>query len=227
MPWLAARALAPGSGRTLNPITMALAAAARSTSASEIGPTPSATKRSRTKGSANLSRAARSASSDPWLSALTTRSRSRTPSPDCLLSSARLTRLASALPERNANRRSSARARAPRSDSPPQQAIPGSRDFRKPGHQGRQPGGYLLGALAPVIKEGPDPPRYRPDHKVVLNPQRALLDQHARHRALALLQVGVDHRGLARAVWIGPRFAQVADQQDHLQEVVDAGAGLG
>ena len=57
--------------------------------------------------------------------------------------------------------------------------------------------------------------------------QGAVLNQQGGHRAAALLQPGLDDRALGGAVGVGLQLAHLGGQHHHLQQVVDAVAGLG
>ena len=57
--------------------------------------------------------------------------------------------------------------------------------------------------------------------------QRAALDQHGDHRPAAGVELGLDHGARAGRVGVGPQLLQLGDQQDHVEQVVEALVGLG
>ena len=63
------------------------------------------------------------------------------------------------------------------------------------------------------------------DHVALV--QGAVLDQQGGHGAAALVQPGLDDSAVGGAVGVGLQLPHLGGQDDHLQQVVDAHAGLG
>src|SRR5215212_94205 len=90
---------------------------------------------------------------------------------------------------------------------------------------GRDGGGCLLAVL---VEHGPDPPEGGAGGDRVPDVQGAPADQDGRHRAAALVQVGLDDRALSAPVGVGLEVQlDVGDQQDGLDQGVQALLGLG
>src|SRR5215216_394345 len=90
---------------------------------------------------------------------------------------------------------------------------------------GRDGGGDLLAVL---VEHGPDPPEGGAGGHRVSDVQGAPADQDGRHRAAALVQMGLDDRALGAPVRVGLEVQlHVGDQQDGLDQGVEALVGLG
>src|SRR5829696_6952724 len=90
---------------------------------------------------------------------------------------------------------------------------------------GRDGGGDLLAVL---VEHGPDPPEGGAGGHRVPDVQGAPADQDGRHRAAALVQMGLDDRALGAPVRVGLEVQlHVGDQQDGLDQGVEALLGLG
>ena len=57
--------------------------------------------------------------------------------------------------------------------------------------------------------------------------ERAVLDEQRGDRAAGLVEAGLDDAALACAVGVGLQLLHLGGQDDRLQQVVDAHAGLG
>ena len=55
----------------------------------------------------------------------------------------------------------------------------------------------------------------------------AALNQHAGDRAATRVELGLDHGPGGRGVGVGAELLEIGDQQDHLEQVVEAVLGLG
>src|SRR5215211_7307917 len=85
-----------------------------------------------------------------------------------------------------------------------------------------------LDLLAVLVEHGPDPPEGGPGGDRVPDVEGSPADQDGRHRAAALVQVGLDDRALSAPVGIGLEVQlDVGDQQDGLDQGVEALLGLG
>src|SRR5215217_7498714 len=85
-----------------------------------------------------------------------------------------------------------------------------------------------LDLLAVLVEHGPDPPEGGAGGDRVPDVQGAPADQDGRHRAAALVQVGLDDRALGAPVGVGLEVQlDVGDQQDGLDQGVEALLGLG
>src|SRR5512133_1755069 len=90
---------------------------------------------------------------------------------------------------------------------------------------GRGGGGDLLAVL---VEHGPDPPEGGAGGHRVPDVQGAPAHEDRRHRAAALVQVGLDDRALGAPVRVGLEVQlHVGDQQDGLDQGVEALLGLG
>src|SRR4029450_11867802 len=93
------------------------------------------------------------------------------------------------------------------------------------GRLGRGGGGDLLAVL---VEHGPDPPEGGAGGHYVPDVQGAPAHEDGRHRAAALVQVGLDDRALGAPVRVGLEVQlHVGDQQDGLDQGVEALLGLG
>jgi hypothetical protein len=63
--------------------------------------------------------------------------------------------------------------------------------------------------------------------EVVADAQRAVLHEHRRHRALARIELRLDHRARWRAVGVGLEVQDLGLQEDLLEQLVDVRALLG
>src|SRR5215211_4481313 len=85
-----------------------------------------------------------------------------------------------------------------------------------------------LDLLAVLVEHGPDPPEGGAGGDRVPDVQGAPADQDGRHRAAALVQVGLDDRALGAPVGVGLEVQlHVGDQQDGLDQGVEVLLGLG
>ena len=73
----------------------------------------------------------------------------------------------------------------------------------------------------------PDPAPLRAGDQRVADPERAALDQDGDDRAAAGVELGLDHGARAGRVGVGPELLELGDQQDHVEQVVEALVGLG
>ena len=81
-------------------------------------------------------------------------------------------------------------------------------------------------ALAHVVLEGADAAERLADDDDVADLERAGLDQRGRDRAAALVELRLDDRADGRALRVGLELLEVGDEQDHLDELVEAQARL-
>ena len=207
-------------------------ALARLTSLSVIAPTPRWMTLSWTSsGISILNSASSRASTEPEPSPLSTRV-SEVFSPS--LSS--WTRSSSVRPRRElakvaARRRAcrcSAICRTVRSSSAARNVSPAAGHRRQTQDEHRT-GRTRLGHLVAVLVEhGADATVRAARHDRVAGPQRALLDQDGRHRTATLVEVGFHRDTLGRPVdRSGELQRRVGGQEDGLEQLVDADAGLG
>ena len=85
-------------------------------------------------------------------------------------------------------------------------------------------GPRLLDVLALVVDEGPHPAPRRAGHDRVADPEGAALDEHGGHRAAADVEVGLEHDAAGPALGVGDELLDVGDEQELLEQVVDAEA---
>ncbi len=79
-----------------------------------------------------------------------------------------------------------------------------------------------------VVEHRPDAAEGLATDDRLADPQGAALNQHGRHGAAALVEVGFDRQALGVHVGVGAEVElRVGRQQDRLEQVVDAGALLG
>ena len=64
-------------------------------------------------------------------------------------------------------------------------------------------------------------PTTGPGDDVVADAQRAVLDQHGRHRTAAAIELGFEHRADRAALRVGLVLADFGDEQDHLEQHVE------
>ena len=84
-----------------------------------------------------------------------------------------------------------------------------------------------LDPLALVVGHGADATIGRAGHDGVAHPQGAVLHQHRGHGAAALVQPGFDDDAAGLAVGVGLVILHLGHQQDHLQQLIHAFAGMG
>ena len=80
----------------------------------------------------------------------------------------------------------------------------------------------LLDVLAAVVDHGADLAVRRAADDGVADAQRAVLDEDRRDRAAALVELGLDDDAARIAVRVGLELLDFGDEQDHLEEVIDA-----
>ena len=80
----------------------------------------------------------------------------------------------------------------------------------------------LLDALAAVVLERADATERLADDDDVADLERAGLDERGRDRAAALVHLRLDDRADRRAIGVGLELLQVGDEQDHLDQLVEA-----
>ena len=80
----------------------------------------------------------------------------------------------------------------------------------------------LLDVLAAVVDHGADLAVRRAADDRVADAQRAVLDEDRRDRAAALVELGLDDDAARIAVRVGLELLDFGDEQDHLEEVIDA-----
>ena len=73
----------------------------------------------------------------------------------------------------------------------------------------------------------PDAAPLRTGDEGVADLERAALDQDADDRAAAGVELGLDHGARGRRVGVGAELLELGDQQDHVEQVVEALVGLG
>ena len=81
--------------------------------------------------------------------------------------------------------------------------------------------------LALVVLEGADAAERLADDDDVADLERAGLDERGRDRAAALVELGLDDRADGGALRVGLELLEVGDEQDHLDQLVEADPGLG
>ena len=103
----------------------------------------------------------------------------------------------------------------------------GGRGLAEAGDLHGHAGARLGDALALVVDHGTDAAHggARDDNVALM--QGAVLDQQGGHGAAALVQTGLDDGALCGAVGVGLQLAHLGGKSQHLQQVVDAHAGLG
>ena len=172
-----------------------------------------------------------SASSEPATSALRTMSSSlMSPSWAREKTSSRLTlrawrRARASVLSRLA--RSWASWRARRSFSTAWTNSPASQTPSKPSTSTGIPGPALLDAVAGEVVHRPDPAPLRAGDQRVADLERAALDEDADDRAAAGVELGLDHGARGGRVGVGAELLELGDEQDHVEQVVEAFVGLG
>ena len=94
-------------------------------------------------------------------------------------------------------------------------------------HLDRHPRPGALHPLAGEVVHRPHPAPLRPGDQRVADAERAALDQDRDHRAAAGIELGLDHRARGGSVGVGAELLQLGDEQDHLEQFVEAFVGLG
>ena len=197
------------------------------TSESVSAPTPLRTMLTRTSSVVSLASASLSASTEPATSALTTRLRSCVPP-----SPSNSSRVRREPPWASSCRRSFssacwARSRAMRSWSTTSKRVPASGTPERPRISTGVAGSGLLDALARVVEHRPHPAVGRAREYGIALLQRTAAEEQRRHGAAAGVAFALDHVPARRCVRIRLEVLQLGDDQDVLQQLVDALAGLG
>ena len=122
--------------------------------------------------------------------------------------------------------RSWASWRARRSFSTDLDELAGLADAVEAEHLDRHPGPGRLDAVADEVVHRPHPAPLRAGDERVADLQGAALDQDADHRAAAGVELGLDHGARGRRVGVGAELLELGDQQDHVEQVVEALVGL-
>ncbi len=85
----------------------------------------------------------------------------------------------------------------------------------------------LLDALAAVVLQRADAPEGLADHDDVADLEGAGLDERGGHRAPVLVQLRLDDRADGVAVRVRLELLEVRDEQDHLDQLIEADPALG
>ncbi len=85
----------------------------------------------------------------------------------------------------------------------------------------------LLNGLAAIVKHCSNFAVHRADDEHIADAQGSVLYQHGSHRSSALIHAGFENGAAARSVGIGLEFAQIADEQNHLEQARQIFLGLG
>ena len=105
--------------------------------------------------------------------------------------------------------------------------LAGLADAVEAEHLDRHPGPGLLDALAGEVVHRPHPAPLRAGDEGVADLQRAALDEDRDDGAAAGVELGLDHRARGGGVGVGAQLLQLGDEQDHVEQVVEALVGLG
>ena len=105
--------------------------------------------------------------------------------------------------------------------------LAGVADAVEAEHLDRHPRAGLLDPLAGEVVHRPHPAPLRTGDERVADPQRAALDQDGDDRAAAGVELGLDHGAGGRGVGVRAQLLQLGDEQDHVEQVVEAFVGLG
>ena len=104
------------------------------------------------------------------------------------------------------------------------QLVARERDVVEPEHLDRGGRAGLLHLLTVLVEHGADlAPRTAGDDRVA-DAEGAPLDQRGDHRAAALVEVGLEHEGTRRRLRVGRELLDLGDEQDRLEQLVDADA---
>ena len=79
----------------------------------------------------------------------------------------------------------------------------------------------VLDGAAAIVKHRANFAEHRAADEEVAGVQRAVLHEDGGHRAAALVHARFQHRAGCRRIGIGLQFAQIRDQQNHFQQLVD------
>ena len=85
----------------------------------------------------------------------------------------------------------------------------------------------LLDLLAVVVDERPDPTEGGAGHQRIADAERAALDEDGGHRATTDVEVRLEHGAGGPTLGVGPEVLDLGDQQEAVEQVVDAVAGEG
>ena len=107
------------------------------------------------------------------------------------------------------------------------QDVAGLRDLGQAEDHDRTGRTGLLDPLAAVVLERADATERLADDDDVADVERAGLDEGGRDGAAALVHLRLDDRADRRAIRVGLELLEVRDEQDHLDELVEALAALG
>ena len=105
--------------------------------------------------------------------------------------------------------------------------VAGDGDVVQAGHHHRHAGTGLLHPLAGVGDQGAHRAVDRPRHHLVAHPQGAVLDQDGGDGTAAALEPRIDDGAHRRSRGVGLGLLDIADQEDDVEQVVDALSGPG
>src|SRR5207302_1761832 len=77
--------------------------------------------------------------------------------------------------------------------------------------------------IAAIVDQTAHAAPYGTGHQNVTDLERALLNQHGRHRAAARIELGFDHDAIGSAVGVGLELQHLGLQEDCLLELVEIG----
>ena len=213
-------------------MTVAFETAARLTSDSVIPPTARCTNDRRTSSCSwsSLRSASVSASSEPCTSALSTRLSVAT-SPRCTIAKMSSRRAPPArligcfrLAARRRWARASATVRAVFSSGATRSSSPASGTSSRPSTSTGTDGPASGDLLAVLVEHRAHlAPRAAGDDRVA-DAQRAALDERGDDRAAALVEVRLEHERTRRRLRVGDELLDLGDEQDRLEQLVDADA---
>ena len=104
------------------------------------------------------------------------------------------------------------------------EAVAGLGDVGQAEHLDRRGRTGLLDLLALVVDERPDTTPGRTGDERVADLERALLDEQVGDRAPADVEVGLEHDAAGPTVGRGPQVLELGDDEQVLEQVVDADA---